>query len=157
MYINCCRTSYSPRGDSRHGGFGHCLPQGTVMILFGEGNIVCIISLCSICPYYTARELSKTADFVLMPYNYILSPKVCMVCVSVCVCVCVCICVCICMCVCVRLCASVIVCLCLCVCLHLCLCVCHCVYVSVYVCVCICVCCVCLCLSVWVLMSCDLQ
>lgn len=48
--------------------------------------MLCVSTLCSICPYYTARALSKTADFVLMPYNYILSPRVCELCVCTCVC-----------------------------------------------------------------------
>lgn len=49
--------------------------------------MLCVSTLCSICPYYTARALSKTADFVLMPYNYILSPRVCELCVCVRACV----------------------------------------------------------------------
>ena len=71
--------------------------------------MLCVSTLCSICPYYTARALSKTADFVLMPYNYILSPRVVnCICVSVCLsvslclsmsqCMCVCVCVCVCVC-----------------------------------------------------------
>ena len=65
--------------------------------MLSELILLYINSLCRICPYYTARELSKTAEFILMPYNYVLSPKVCL---SVCVCACVCVrvraCVCVC-------------------------------------------------------------
>ena len=66
-----------------------------VYCLITSGNF-----FCSFCPYFLSRKMSKSADLIFMPYNYIIDRKVCM-CVRVHPCVCVRVCVCVCMHVCI--------------------------------------------------------
>lgn len=75
--VNLCRAKVKAKQCSYHSRVEKALerPEVANQSILDIEDLVKVGKTCNACPYYMSKHLSGQADIVLLPYNYVLDPK----------------------------------------------------------------------------------